>query len=383
MQAANYPHKKLDSADKVVELMQSSGASDLYLATLKRPYLRVNGQPTQLREYLEMDEGDIDRILGDMTRDRDDLLEEVRKNHSSSFTFESGLSGRLRTKVSKSERGRDRFVVIRYIPDTVPVLESLHLNKMVFEVFMDHVRKRKPGLIVVSGETGNGKSTTLAALIELVNQSVSRIVLTIEDPIEYRFTDRECLITAREVGPATPSFAIGADDALRQNADIIMIGEMQDGATLRAALKAAEGGHLVLTTTHTPEAAKVPERLVNLAHAEDRDRVRYQLANNLIMIVGQKLIAPRNGGNQVMACEVMRVLSAVRGVLRDPLMDTASLRTAMTQNPAENITLDQSLHALVAEGRLDYDTAQANALDPETFELMGRSIPKSATGRGI
>jgi twitching motility protein PilT len=238
-------------------------------------------------------------------------------------------------------------------------LQSLHAPATLTELM-----QRPRGLVLVTGPTGSGKSTTLAAMVDVLNQTQPKHIMTIEDPIEFVHTPQQCLIQQRELGVHTQSFANALRSALREDPDVILVGELRDLETIRLAITAAETGHLVLGTLHTSSAAKTMDRIVDVFPAEEKDMVRSMLSESLNAVISQVLCKRKDGAGRVAAYEVMVGTPAVRNLIREGKV--AQLYSAIqTGRMAGMQTLDQSLVALVQDGFIDVAEAQCKAKFPE------------------
>jgi twitching motility protein PilT len=263
---------------------------------------------------------------------------------------------------------------IRMIPQAIPTVDDLGLPKVV-----KHLASLPRGLVLVTGPTGSGKSTTLAAIVNHINHTRSCHVVTIEDPIEYVHTDDLCIVTQREVGDDTRSFADALRHVLRQDPDVILIGEMRDHETISTAITAAETGHLVLATLHTVNAAQTVDRVIDVFPPHQQPQVRMQLSVALEGVLSQSLMPKANGKGRVAAIEVMVGTSAVRNLIRES--KTHQLPSTIQSGAKEGMqTLNQALRHLVKERVVTYEEALAHTSNPqELAQLMGRDGAAAAS----
>jgi twitching motility protein PilT len=274
---------------------------------------------------------------------------QLRQTHECDFSFDVPALSRFRVNVFEQARGVS--AVFRVIPHIVPSLDSLHAPV----AFADLLHRTR-GLVLVTGATGSGKSTTLAAMVHALNQTQAKHIITLEDPIEFVHTPHQCLIQQREVGAHTLSFSNALRAALREDPDVILVGELRDLETIRLAITAAETGHLVLGTLHTSSAAKTINRIVDVFPAEEKDMVRSMLSESLNAVISQVLCKRKDGAGRVAAYEVMVGTPAVRNLIREGKV--AQLYSAIQTGRAVGMqTLDQSLAALVQQDLIE---AQAN-----------------------
>jgi twitching motility protein PilT len=282
------------------------GASDLHLLEGLPPTLRVDGDLLPL--------GAKPLTSADLYSFLDQLLPEDRKNRflkEKELDFAYEFKGRARFRINLYvQRGSIAFA-IRFIPYEIPKLEDLNLPPVLKEL-----TRRQSGLILVTGPTGSGKSTTLASMINLINEERSLHVVTIEDPIEYVYTPRRCVISQREVGEDTHSFGNALKHVLRQDPDVILIGEMRDLETMQAAITAAETGHLVFSTLHTTSAPQTVDRIIDVFPPHQQSQIRSQLSITLEAVITQRLLK-RAGGGRVPACEILIATPALRNLIRE------------------------------------------------------------------
>lgn len=283
------------------------GASDLHLTVAAPPMIRVNGDLRPLEGFEPLTvaalEGILDSLLSDMHRRRYSAAGDV------DFSF--GLAGVGRFRVNAFRQRGSPAVCVRLIPAQVPRLETLGLPPV-----LEEMCGLRDGLVLITGPTGSGKSTTLAAMVDHINRERAAVVITIEDPIEYLHRHNKSIVNQREVGSDTESFASALRAALREDPDVILVGEMRDTETMAIALRAAETGHLVLSTLHTRGCANTVDRIVDSFPAHQQQQVRMQLADALRAVVWQQLV-PRRDGGVVVACEVLVATPAVRNLIRD------------------------------------------------------------------
>ena len=326
---------------EIRELLASSverGASDLHLSAGLPPMVRVDGDIRNLADDpvgAERLRGWIDDVAPEPERQRH------AAGHDADFCLEVAEAGRFRVNVFHHQRGPG--AVFRVIPSRVPTLAELGLGAT-FERIADTHR----GLVLVTGPTGSGKSTTLAAMVDHINSTRHAHILTIEDPIEFIHEPRLCLVNQREVGRHTEHLDQALRAALREDPDVILIGEMRDLATIRLALTAAETGHLVFATLHTPSAPKAVDRIVDVFPAGEKETIRSILSESLAAVIWQTLLG-RHGGGRIAAHEILVATTAVRNLIRE--QKVAQLYSAMQTSAATGMqTLDQSLQRPGARG---------------------------------
>ena len=336
--------------------VHKEGASDLHISAGESPMVRIHGEikrvemPPLTKEELHLMLYD---VLNDYQRKK---FEEV---HELDFSLE--LKGVARFRVNAFCQLRGEGVVFRVIPSKILTLEQLGLPKVLREVVLN-----ERGLILVTGPTGSGKSTTLAAMIDVLNNSLQGHIITIEDPIEFVHESRKCLINQREVGAHTMNFANALRSTLREDPDIILVGEMRDLETIALALTAAETGHLVFSTLHTSGAAKTVDRVIDVFPAAQQDQVRAQFAESIQAIISQVLLKRRDGRGLVPALEIMIGTPAVRNLIREGKV--AQLPSAIqTGQKFGMMTLDQSLKDLVTKKLVEKDQCLYLASNPNIF----------------
>ncbi|MDR2196257.1 MAG: type IV pilus twitching motility protein PilT [Gallionellaceae bacterium] len=326
----------------ITELLASAiavGASDLHLSAGMPPMLRVQGDMRRLDLPPMTHEEVLAAALGIMD-DGQRATYVARKEADFSFA----APGLARFRVNAFNHSRGAGVVMRAIPFEVRSLAELNAPP----IFAD-IASQPRGLVLVTGPTGSGKSTTLAAMIDYINEHQSGHILTVEDPIEFAHVSKRCLISQREVGAHTQSFDNALRSALREDPDVILIGEMRDLETIRLALTAAETGHLVLGTLHTSSAAKTMDRIIDVFPADEKEMVRAMLSESLRAVISQTLLKTRDGESRVAAHEIMLCTPAIRNLIREgkvPQMYSA----IQTGQAAGMQTLDQCLQRLVREG---------------------------------
>ena len=341
-------------------------ASDLHLSAGMPPLLRIDGdlEPIDEQPLSSEQVAEASREVANSTADS--TAPDVGE---ADFCVE--LPGLARFRVNSFRQERGLALAFRLIPSTIPGMEELGMGS-VFRRIADAPH----GLALVTGATGSGKSTTLAAMVDYVNRSRKGHILTIEDPVEFVHPSRRCLVSQRQLGRDTQSFASALRAALRQDPDVILIGEMRDLETIRLALTAAETGHLVLATLHTSGAAQSIDRIIDVFPAGEKETVRAMLSEALQAIVSQKLLK-RVGGGRVAAHEILLATPAVRNLIREGKV--AQLRSTMQTSAAIGMkTLEQSKHQLVAAGLVRDERAAVTPLDstPET------PVPRPAARRG-
>ena len=342
----------------ITELLAFSakqGASDLHLSAGLPPMIRVDGDVRRINlpplEHKEV-HGLIYDIMNDKQRkDYEEFLE-------TDFSFE--VPGVARFRVNAFNQNRGAGAVFRTIPSKVLTMEELGMGN----VFRDICSVAR-GLVLVTGPTGSGKSTTLAAMIDYINDNKYEHVLTIEDPIEFVHESKKCLVNQRDVHRDTHGFSEALRSALREDPDIILVGEMRDLETIRLALTAAETGHLVFGTLHTTSAAKTIDRIVDVFPANEKAMVRSMLSESLQAVISQTLLK-KNGGGRVAAHEIMRGTPAIRNLIREDKV--AQMYSAIQTGASLGMqTMDQCLADLVARRVVSREAARSKAKTPENF----------------
>ncbi|MDQ7829121.1 MAG: type IV pilus twitching motility protein PilT [Armatimonadota bacterium] len=347
----------------LLRLVIERQASDLHLKVKTRPMLRINGALVPAEEYPPFEVGELQALIESMlTPEQRDAFREERE-----LDFAYSVPGLSRFRVNIFIQRGAPGAAIRVIPMKVPTLEELGLPE-VLRRFAELPR----GLVLVTGPTGSGKSTTLAALINHINHTRTAHIVTIEDPIEYLHHDVKSVINQREVGSDTHSFGHALRRVLRQDPDVILIGEMRDLETIATAITAAETGHLVFATLHTQSASQAVERIVDVFPPHQQTQVRMQLSLSLEGVVSQTLLPRLDGRGRVAACEVLVMTPAVRNLIREG--KTFQLPSAIQSGAREGMqSLNQALRQLVERRLVSLEEARARASNLQEFDqLMGR-----------
>ena len=346
--------------ESLLQCMLERGASDLHLKAGHPPVLRIHGQLLPQPEWPTPDEAALQTMLEELTDEAQ--RETFARDLELDFAYDFGTEARFRVNAAR-QRG-SICLALRAIPRQVPTLVELGLPGV-----CARLATLPRGLVLVTGPAACGKSTTLAAMIEHINRNLARHIVTVENPIEYVFQDRLSLITQREVGSDTRSFAAALMHVLRQDPDVIMVGEMRDLETIAATLTAAETGHLVLTTLHTPSAPEAVDRIVDVFPAHQQAQVRTQLAMTLAGVIAQRLVLRADGTGRLPACEVMIGTPAVRNLIREGR--TPQMISAMQTGREHGMqTLDQALRDLYRSQAITLDEALAHTTDPDNLRRL-------------
>jgi twitching motility protein PilT len=334
------------------------GASDLHILTGYPPYLRINGGLRSLGED-KLTEEQVESIVIEMlTTQQKDLF---MANKEIDFSMEYGDKGRFRVN-AYHEKGK-MAAALRLLPFEIRQLDELNLPNICHR-FTD----LKSGLVLVTGPTGHGKSTTLAAMIEEINQSRAEHIITIEDPIEYIYKGKKSIITQREMNQDTHSWEIALRSVLREDPDVVLVGEMRDYETIAAALTVAETGHLVFATLHTNSASQTLDRIVDVFPENKQPQIRMQLSNVIEGVISQRLI-PAVGGGRLPATEVLLGTPPIKANIREG--ETHLIQnTIQTSQGLGMMTLEKSLARLVNQGSVDIEEAQKWSLNPEELTRL-------------
>ena len=356
--------------DTLLRIVVDKKASDLHLAVGSPPIVRVDGDLQRLK-WRTLTEEEYEKLIAPIAPEK--LLKEWRETGDADFAYSMGKIARFRVNLFRQEHGSG--AVLRMIPPRVLSIEELGLPPLVA-----NVARVSRGLVLVTGPTGSGKSTTLAALLDWINRTRASHIVTIEDPVEFIHTPQKSLISHRELGFDTPTFAGALKAALREDPDVVLVGELRDLETMSMALQAAETGLLVFGTLHTNSAAKAVDRLIDSFPAEEQEQVRTVLAEVLKSVVSQVLLK-KKGGGRVPAFEVLRGSSALSNSIREGKMNMIST-LIQTGRTAGMVGMDQYLVDLVLAATVDADEAFEKALDKDQFKglLEKRRTAVAAAG---
>lgn len=348
----------------LLRTMVLQGASDLHVSLDTPPVLRIDGTLDAIAAA-PLSRGDLDEIVAAAATPDERARLEAERELDKGFTIE-GI-GRFRANIA-FDRGAP-YATFRRINETIASIDDLQLP-----VVCERATKLQRGLVLVTGPTGSGKTTTLAALVDRINERDRRHIVTIEDPIEYVHHNKRSVINQREVGSDTRSFAEALRHVLRQDPDVILIGEMRDLETIAAAITAAETGHLVFGTLHTPDAPQTVDRIIDSFPAHQQAQIRLQLSMVIEAIISQVLVPRADGIGRIAACEVMLGTPAIRNLVREG--KSHQIPTAMSTGGQQDMrTLDQELADLVRRGAITRDAALAFArLPAEVGRLLNSAL---------
>ncbi len=344
-------------------LRTSPKISDLFFSPGKPPLVEINGKLVPAGAARSLTCEDTRRIASDLMGDNEDAREKLKKVGSCDVSFSLAGSSRFRVNIFM-QRGTCA-VVMRVIPGKVPDFESLNLP---FE--LGKIVGLRNGIVLVTGPTGSGKSSTLAAIIDKINKEQSYHVLTIEDPIEFLHPHKNCIVHQRELHADTPSFALALRAALRQAPKVILVGEMRDRETIEIAMEAAETGHLVMSTLHTIDASKTIERIVGAFPMAEQHTLRNRLAKSFRYIVSQRLIPRKDGTGRVAAFEILKSTLRTREYVEKGEGDGKTLLDAMRVGGQDGMqTFDGEIEKMIREGVVDMDTGLAYSTNPGNLQL--------------
>jgi twitching motility protein PilT len=339
----------------------SKGGSDLHVKVESAPLFRVNGELTADSGDAVLTPQDTDGALRTLLQD-EAKLEEFAHEHEVDFSFE--IEGVARFRVNAFRQRGAVSMVCRAIPHKISTIEELSLPPVVTEL-----AEEERGIVLLTGTTGSGKSTTLAAIIDHINYTMSKHIVTIEDPIEFLHSDKRSAINQREVGMDTASFKRALRRVLRQDPDVILIGEMRDEETVQTALSAAETGHLVLSTIHTVDATESINRLLDFFPPHQHQQARSMIAGTIKGVISQRLVPGADGG-RVAVCEILRTTGRVRDMITDATQ-TGKLVEVITAGGYYGMqTFDQALFGHVKAGRVTFEDAMRVASSPHDFKLL-------------
>ncbi len=349
----------MDITELLVQTKERN-ASDLHLVVGSPPTLRINGKLTRL-ELPVMSREDIHTMLYDILADEQKAKFEA--THDLDFSLELSGVGRFRINAFLQRRGEG--IVLRLIPSKIKTLDDLAMPPILKDFAM-----KDRGLVLVTGPTGSGKSTTLAGMVDHMNGHREEHIITIEDPIEFIHEHNKCNVNQREVGPHTMSFAAALRSALREDPDVILVGEMRDLETISQALTAAETGHLVLSTLHTNNAPQTISRVVDVFPPHQQEQIRVQLADALLGVVAQTLVPSIDEKTRVAAMEIMVATPAIRNLIRENKVH--QILSAIQTGAREGMqSLDQSLKALVKTHKISNEEALKRAIEKQAFAQEG------------
>lgn len=353
--------------DEILQTALKKQASDIHLKSGIVPVVRKHGKLRPLSSSAQvLSSHQIDEIAFGIMEEGQKRSFRENKQIDLGYTL-TGV-GRFRINVFR-QQGTTRMV-IRYIPTTVPVLEELNMPPVV-----QKIANLERGLVLVTGATGSGKSTTLAAMLDYINRNKSKHIITVEDPIEFILKDRKSIVSQIEIGADSHSFASALRSALRQDPNVILIGEMRDKESIEIALTAAETGHLVISTLHTSDTMETVHRILSVFPPHQHLQIRYQLASVLKAVISMRLARRSDNQGFIPAVEIMLNNSRIAELIEDPARTSEIIGVIEeSRTPWEMQTFDQALHQLVKEGKIDLEEAMVQATHPENFALKHSGI---------
>jgi len=356
---------------KLLAFGVEQGASDCHLSSGEPPMLRVHGDLKKL-DHAALPQEEVHAMVYDIMNDA--LRKTFEATREVDFSFELGDIARFRVNVFMQRKGEG--AVFRTIPSKILSLEQLGMPPI-----LKQLCDREKGLVLVTGPTGSGKSTTLAAMIDYLNNDFEGHILTVEDPIEFVHPSKKCLVNQRELGFHTHSFANALRAALREDPDIILVGEMRDLETIQLALTAAETGHLVFGTLHTSSAPKTVDRVIDVFPPTQQSQIRSQFAESIEAVITQTLLKKKGGGGRLAALEIMTGTTAIRNLIREGKIHQIPGTIQVSQKDGMQ-TMDMALIDLVSRGLVTQEEAQAKSMTPNLFGAGAFGVGGTAAARG-
>jgi len=353
-----YEHKRI-LIDDFFDLIVQTRASDLHLQEGQPPKMRLHGDMTKIRDEV-LTRAEMEQMLSEVAGPK--RWENFVKKGDADMAYELSLDARFRCNLHKQLHGLGG--IFRLIPNKIATLEELKVPQVIKKF-----ANIKGGLVLVTGPTGSGKSTTLAALIDYINSSYARHIITIEEPIEFVHNNKLSIITQREVGEDTPSFSDGLKNAMREDADVVLVGEMRDLETISLALTASETGMLVFGTLHTNNARKTVDRMIDVFPSRQQPQVRTMLAASLRGIVAQLLMKKADGKGRVAVNEILIANNAVSSIIREGAVE--KLTDVLVSGKGEGMQfMDDAINALLQQGIINAQEAYMKAIDKARFAPM-------------
>ncbi len=354
---------------KILKEMIERGASDLHLKVASAPVYRINGTLV-FADYDAPTVEDMSAVAKQiLSPSQREVFESTRE-----IDFAFGVPGIARFRANFYVQRGSVAMVFRHVPVDIKSIDELGLPQVVKELAV-----RPRGLMLVTGTVGSGKSTTLASIVDVINKECSRHVITIEDPIEFLHRDHKSIISQREIGCDTTSYADALKHVLRQDPDVILIGEIRDAESMKIALTAADTGHLVLSTMHTIDATQTISRIISFFPPHQQQEIRYLLASTMQAVISQRLVADADGLNRYPACEIMIATGTIKEYIREP-EKTVMIRQAIQEGfiQYQMQTFDQSLMQLYKEKKITLDVATKASSNPHEFMLRVKGIQASS-----
>jgi twitching motility protein PilT len=346
--------------DELLRRLKATGGSDLHLVAGLEPRIRVHGAVTPVQDWPVLADDELRALMMEIAAER--IWQEYESTHDADFAY--GLEGVARFRANYFVQERGSGAVFRIIPERIVTLEELGLPPVI-----EKLAELRQGLVVVTGPTGSGKSTTLAAIVDRINGRHAKHVVTIEDPVEFVHAPRQSVISHREVGQHTQGFAPALRAAVRQDADVVLVGEMRDRETISMALTAAEMGLLVFGTLHTNGAAKTVDRIIDAFPADDQPQVRLALSECLAAVVSQLLLPAAEGKGRVAVNEILLRTSALPNLIREA--KTPMIGSLIQSEKAQGMqSMDDALWALVQQKKIHPRDAWMKAADKARFESL-------------
>jgi len=347
--------------DELLRTACENKSSDLHLKVGNYPYIRVDGQLRPLSQYTRISSEDMLNMAFSIMTNRQ--KQKFKENTELDMAYGVASLGRFRVNVFQ-QRG-NVGMVLRVIPTQIRTLDELTLPQV-----LNKVCEEARGLVLVTGTTGSGKTTTLAAMVDHINSTLTDHIITIEDPIEFLHRDKKAFVNQREVEVDTPSFGLALRSALRQDPDVILVGEMRDLETIQTALLAAETGHLVFSTLHTTDATETVQRIIAVFPPPEQKQIRLQLASSLKAVISQRLVRKADGIGRVPAVEVLVTTEYIRDCIINP-EKTRLIHDAIASGVSQYSmqTFDQSLYDLYSQGLITLEEALVNSSNPDEFKL--------------